>query len=439
MRRALVPILVVLIAAGLPCPSRAGDDWLRYRGEVREEVTATAPDDSPLNPGGRILGGDEMANRIRLGAELALKLGPRWTVKAKGAADARVGRDRRLQTAHVESDLALRDLYVNGSFGRFQLSAGRKILKWSNGYAFSPAGLLDPVRDPSDPRDRLGRTEGRDLVQLDYYAGAHTLSLVASAPGRFWSGPVSQETIVALRYHVVLDSLELAASAGWRPTAKDVAALSFSYTVGDRIGLHGEVAGSRGTDALFPRSILPGKERTLFGRDFLAPLRQAERALCLRGLLGVNYTFTNGLNLIAEVYHSDEGLGATEWSRFMAQADYSRALFEGGSFPPVAEGRSIPEVNLLQAMQVLRQGSVRRNYSFLRAARTFSGGKLQVEALGILGLDDRSFVVVPEVAFAVTPRILTYVRGTAFGGSRRSEFGSLPSGPFGSVGAVVSF
>src|SRR6185436_15393207 len=131
--------------------------------------------------------------RLRLGGEFALKLGPRWSVKAKGAAEGKVGRDRRLQASHLESDLALRDLYVNGSLGRFQLSAGRKILKWSNGYAFSPAGLLDPVRDPSDPRDRLGRTEGRDLVQLDCYAGGQTLTLVASAPGRFWKGPVSQE------------------------------------------------------------------------------------------------------------------------------------------------------------------------------------------------------------------------------------------------------
>src|SRR6185503_1907681 len=155
---------------------------------------------------------------------------------------------------------------------------------------------------------RLGRTEGRDLVQLDCYAGGQTLTLVASAPGRFWKGPVSQESLVALRYHVVWKSLELAASGGWRPTAKDVGALSFSYTIGDRIGLHGEVAASRGTDALLPRSILPGNQATLFGRDYLAPLRQQERSLVTRYLLGLNYTFGNGLNVIAEYYHSDEGL-----------------------------------------------------------------------------------------------------------------------------------
>jgi hypothetical protein len=438
VRRHILLALVLLTGVGAG-RSSAADDRFRYRGDLREEVGATAQGDSAFDPDGRIFAPDDRTNRLRLSGDFGLTLSDRWSLKAKGVADAMVGRDPRLQATHVDSEFALRDLYLNGSLGRFQLSAGRKILKWSNGYAFSPAGILDPVRDPADPQDRLGRAQGRDLVQLDYYQGRHTLTAVVSSPGRFWSRPLSPEGIVALRYHVVLKSLELAASAGWRPNAKDTGALSFNYTVGDHVGIHGEVAASRGTDALYPRSILGENRATLFGSDFIAPLRQQERAASLRYLLGLNYTFGNGLNAIVEYYHTDEGLTSGEWSHFTAQAAYSRALFETGSFPPVHEGRSLPELNLLQAMQVLRGGSVRRNYLLVRAARTQLQGRLQANAVVLVGLDDRSFVVTPEISFSPASRILTYARGTVFGGRPWTEYGSTPAGPGLSLGVVISF
>jgi hypothetical protein len=438
VRRPLLLVLGILTALG-PGWSSAADDPFRYRGDLREEVSATGQSDTAFDPEGRIFAPDEVANRLRLSGEFSLKMGERWSLKAKGVADTLVGRDPRLQATHVDSDLAVRDLYLNGSLGRFQLSAGRKILRWSNGYAFSPAGILDPVRDPADPQDRLGRSQGRDLVQLDYYQGGQTLTVALASPTRLWGRPVGDQGIVAVRYHVVLKSLELAASAGFRPTAKDTGALGFNYTVGDHVGIHGEVAASRGTDALYPRSILRENRATLFGSDFTAPLRQKERAASLRYLLGLNYTFGNGLNVIAEYYHNDEGLTSGEWSNFTAQAAYSRTLFETGSFPPVHEGRSLPELNVLQAMQVLRGGSVRRNYFFLRGARTQLQGRLQVNALALVGLDDRSLVVSPEISFSPASRILVYGRGTLFGGGRWTEYGSVPTGRAVSLGVVISF
>ena len=440
MRKRLRSVLGALIGIGIGMgrPAAAGDR-LRYRGDLREEVISTAAGDSELDPGGRIVGGDEVANRLRLSGDLAWQLSPRWSVKAKAAADALLGHDRRLRADHLDSDFVLRDLYLNGSLGRFQLSAGRKILKWSNGYAFSPAGILDPVRDPADPRDRLGRVQGRDMVQLDYYGGSHTVTVAFSTTGRFWSQPMSSEGIVALRYHFVVKGLELSASAGLRPTAKDVGTLGFDYTIGQRIGLHGEVAGTRGTDTLFPRSILPGNQAILFGHDFEAPLRQQRDALYLRYLVGLNYTFGNGLNVIAEYYHADEGLTSGEWDGFIAQADYSRKLFDTGSFPPAFDGRSIPELNLLQAMQVLRRGSVRRDYLFVRAAHALAGGRLKGELLGLIGLNDRSFMLAPEVSFTPASRMLAYIRGTAFIGRPQTEFGSIPTGPSASAGIVISF
>jgi hypothetical protein len=408
-----------LAFVGLSLLARPGaarsEERFGYKGDVRQEFTTTGRSPSELDPDGQVLGTDALATRLRLGGSFSLRLGERWSVKARGVADATAGHGRRLDQTHVDSDLALRDLYINGSLGPFQLSLGRKIIRWSQGYAFSPAGILDPPRDPADPQDRLGRTLGRDLAQLDTYLGRHTLT-AAFSPGGWRDGSSSRDTLLAVRHHVALGRLELAAVAGVRPSGRDVGTLGFSFTIGDRVALHGEVAGSRGSDALLPRSILPGQAATLFGADYLARLREHDRRAFLRYLLGVNYTFGNGLNLIAEYYHTDDGLDAREWAAFTAQSALSRSLLEGGRFPPVFEGRSLPEINLLQAMQFLRGGGVRRNYVFLRASRTQARGRVQATALALADVDDRSFVLVPEVSFQPTKRLGLYLRGSSFSG-----------------------
>jgi hypothetical protein len=427
-----------LLAAVLANGSAAAEGRFRYRGDVRQETSASRTGTSVLNPEGRVLATDEVMGRLRLNGELAFHL-ERWSLKARATADLTAARAHRSDDGRVDGDFAVRDLYLNGSLGPFQVSAGRKILKWSNGYAWSPAGIVDPVRDPADPQDRLGRMRGRDLVQLDYYRGAHTLSLVASAPGRFWREPFPPEGIVAVRHHLVWKSLEVATSGGWRPSGRSVGAFTFNYTVGDHVGFHGEASVTRGTDALYPRSTLPGTATTLFGADYSAPLRADERDACARWLLGLSYTFANGLNVVAEYYHTDEGLSRAQWSRFAAQAAFSRTLFDQGSFPPVSDGRSLPELDLLQAMQVLQRGGARRNYGFVRVARTQARGRLEATALGIVGLDDGSFVVVPEVTFSPVPWLGAYVRGSAFSGGAQTEYGFVPAGSTLSVGALVSF
>jgi hypothetical protein len=427
-----------LLAVALASGPAAAAERVRYRGDVRQETSASGTGASALNPGGRVLSTDEVTGRLRLNGELALHLG-QWSLKSRATADVTAARPHRSHDGRVDGDFGLRDLYLNGSLGPFQVSAGRKVLKWSNGYAWSPAGILDPVRDPADPQDRLGRTRGRDLVQLDHYHGAHTTTVVASAPGRFWRGPFPSEGVLAVRHHAVFKGLEVAASGGWRPNGRSVGALTFNYTLGDHVGFHAEASVTRGTERLYPRSMLPGSATTLFGGDFMAPLRADDHGACARWLLGVNYTFASGLNLIGEYYHTDEGLSRAEWGRFAAQAAYSRMLFEQGSYPPVRDGRSLPELDLLQAMQVLQRGSPRRNYAFLRAARTQARGRLEVTALGIVGLDDGSFVVVPEITFSPVPWLGAYVRGSAFGGGSQTEYGFVPAGTTVSVGALVSF
>ena len=78
------------------------------------------------------------------------------------------------------STLHVKETYVGISAGDFDFTAGRKMVRWGTGYAFTSAGVLDPPRDPTNPSDRLNLNQGRDMIKADYVHGPHALTLAWS-------------------------------------------------------------------------------------------------------------------------------------------------------------------------------------------------------------------------------------------------------------------
>jgi hypothetical protein len=317
----------------------------------------------------------------------------------------------------------VRELYVTRSVGNFNLFLGRRILKWTNGYAFSPAGLIDPIRDPADPSDRLGRLGGRDLAQVDWFRGKQTVTAVLTFPFRTQSD--GGDRVFALRYNVLLHGADIAASAAVASKSKSRGALSVSYVVGQSLELHGEASAARGSNVVYPRAILDGQQRTLFGTDYFSPVFENDRKVRLRALAGANFTFPGGLNLVAEYYHTDEGLTGQQWDNFLAQSSYASQLNQDGQFPPVRGGYTLPQLNLLQGLSYLRSQEIRRDYGFVRLARSFAGEKVAADILAVINLGDRSLLVAPEVSIKIGERTSLYARAVVFSGDSRSQYANV--------------
>jgi hypothetical protein len=331
----------------------------------------------------------------------------------------------------------VRELYLTRSLGAFNFFLGRRILKWTTGYAFSPAGLIDPVPDPSDPSDRLGRLGGRDLAQVDWFRGKQTVTAVLTFPFRTRSD--GGDRVVAVRYNILVHGADIAASAALASKSKSRGALSVSYVAGQSLELHGEVSAARGSNVTYPRAILDDQQRTLFGTDYFSPIFENDRKLRYRALAGANFTFQGGLNLIAEYYHTDEGLTGQQWDNFLAQSAFASELNRGGQFPPVFGGFTLPQVNLLQGLSYLRSQEIRRDYGFVRLARSFAGEKVTADALTLINLEDRSLLVAPEVSFKIGLRTSLYVRAVVFSGDRRSQYASVAFASTATAGLQVHF
>lgn len=405
------------------------------RTDVRAELTASDTAATLLNPGGRVSVADSVYSRFRTRSELVVRLPAATGFKSAAAFQVLDGAGDG-----TDLDFRLLEAYLHRPFGPAVLSVGRKILRWTNGYAFAPAGLVDPARDPADPQDRLGQLEGRDVVTLDVYAGSHSFS-AAYTPGKVLpASKADHEELLAFRYNLVVGTADVSLMAAHRPDSVDSVAASASTVLGPALELHAEASLSRGSPLSLPRSSLAGSEHTLYDpADFYAPLRLLDRRLYARWMLGFNFTLPGGANLIAEYLHAPDGLSAAEWERVLGQARFSSRQEEAGASPPIFDGRTLPELNLLMAQRSLGGGSLGRHYGFLRLAQTGILGRIDASVLAYANLQDVSLAIVPEVSAQLQRRVTLYGRASFFSGAADTEFGNVPLAYSATLGVRVAF
>ncbi|MGZ5440795.1 MAG: hypothetical protein ACXW5U_01520 [Thermoanaerobaculia bacterium] len=381
---------------------------------VAAEAQTDSRADSLFNPGGSLYSPPLHSQIVRLNDDLSAELPKEISLRAKFSVEwSHAGGDRVTRGQ-------VRELFLSRSLGDFNVYAGRRILKWTNGYAFSPAGLLDPPRNPSDPQDRLGRLGGRDLVQADWIRGDHTATVVYSFPFETRAG--GGERVLAARYNVLLRGFDLSLLAAIPSESPARAAFTFNYVIGQALEVHGEASVQRGSDVVHPSAAFDDDPR-LYGLDYFTD--RDDDDVRLRTLAGASFTFRDGTNLIAEYYHTDEGLTAGEWGNFIEQGRYADSLRADPRFTPVRDGMTLPELNLVQGLSFLRGQEIQRDYAFLRLSRSFFG-KVSVSALTLINIHDRSSLVAPEVSFTLRRRTTFYARGVLFFGNEKSQYGNVP-------------
>jgi len=141
----------------------------------------------------------------------------------------------------THAKLCVKEAYGGLSAGDFDFLVGRKIVRWGTGYAFSPAGVLDPPRDPTNPSDRLNLNQGRDMVKADYVHGPHAFSLVWSSAALAPANANLHDT-TAFRYNILVHGFDTSLIAGDDRGGDAFGGLTFTRVFGQAWELHGEAA-----------------------------------------------------------------------------------------------------------------------------------------------------------------------------------------------------
>jgi hypothetical protein len=315
----------------------------------------------------------------------------------------------------LSMDLSLTD--------ELDITIGKKILKWGPGYAFNPTGVVEPQRSPSDPSDRLGQNDGRKLISANAFFGGSSITFVYINDARFELSKLSwgkQE--LALRAYTFVDGFDLSIIGHYKEGDRLETGLNWSKVIGSNLELHGEVLAKKGSSTLYHQIITSDNDHQIFTSNPYVTLFDQSDRIFYKILLGGQYTFENGINIVLEYYHDAEGLDKLEWQRWLKFIKFQNSI-QQGSIVAALIVIEASRNNILWALQTLSPRGTMSDYIFAR--EYFSTGSWSFEYIQFLNTQDFSFVIIPSITFGISENVSLYSRLTSFIGSSDSEFGAL--------------
>jgi hypothetical protein len=259
----LLAVATFAVAQDDPAPEPRRD--FRYSITAIDDATFDSSLQPPLPASATMLKAPSVTlfqNQLLLEPSFTLRYRSRWSVAANAvgraetfhglsvadfdfppgntAAAAALGAALEPYTG-THRQFRVKEAYGGLSAGDFDFMLGRRIVRWGAGYAFTPVGVLDPPRVPTNPNDRLNLNEGRDMVKADWVHGPHALSLAWSTAALAPTGSNLHDT-TAIRYNVLAHGFDTSLIAGDDRGGDAFGGLTFTRVFGQAWELHGETA-----------------------------------------------------------------------------------------------------------------------------------------------------------------------------------------------------
>jgi hypothetical protein len=293
---------------------------------------------------------------------------------------------------------------------------GKKPNKWGKGYAWNPVSFVDRPKNPEDPEEAL---EGLYVLTADLVKSFDgPLKTVAFTPVFM---PVMREinddfgtrgdlNVAGKLYLLLLDTdLDFMFLTGESRTTRY--GFDFAHNILSNFEVHGELAWINDAEIL---SLKPGRPLTVKHADVLS------------GLLGIRYLTPTDLTLILEYYHNGPGFGRDDLRNFVALVNKA---FEPKPpvVPPGPGGPlTVPAAQLLSADESpFSRPNPMKDYIYLRASQKepFDILYFTPALTAIWNLEDRSFILIPELLYSPTTNLELRLRGAMLFGGSGTEYG----------------
>lgn len=279
----------------------------------------------------------------------------------------------------------LNELYLGVNLNeRAYLKAGKVRVNWGTGMAWNPTDILQPRKDPTDPTRQEEGTSGL-LVDVPLtFEGSEIQGVTLSGMAAFPENrPDGRPTWVG-RVNLLTSSYDLSALVFQDPQRLPKLGFTVSGSLFGEVVAYGEALWQKGTQQLYPTAggLLATQEASNWKAQSYT-----------NWLVGSRYTFPANVVGSLEYYHNAEGYTSREMQETLA----------------LTGGRSAGL-------------GMRQNYLLVSAAKgdLQEGLGLSLSAIG--GLDDGSWVLVPQLDFSGIQSTRLYLRSFAFAGNQNSEF-----------------
>jgi len=315
-----------------------------------------------------------------------------------------------------DHNLRVKQFYFRKDFFQnWDLMVGRSILRWGTGYAFNPTDVVAAQKELSDPDNVEKRVPGNDLVKLEYFGIDYSAAVVYLANLKTNEKFSLNDHRLAFRFYKNFWGLDLSLISLFNRDETPIWASNFSYVIGDRLEIHGEVSAQKGSYQNYHQAI--NEPNALYQEDPLHQLKKNDNRLFNQYLVGFNYTFPKNINWILEYYHQDQGYSKSEWEKVIDHAKFAGSYFET-PFGELAKG------NLLWSLNVLSSKGAMRDY-VMNYVNVPVLNNLEFKSTVLANLNDGSMVVIPQIDFTLKNSFTFYGRSFIFEGKKTSEFGEL--------------
>jgi hypothetical protein len=290
----------------------------------------------------------------------------------------------------------------------FALDVGKKVTKWGTGYARNPVSFVDRPKDPLDPQEAL---EGFYLLKADIIKSfdgplktlAFTPVVLPVTEGvNLAFGKPNHVNFASKLYLLLWDTdVDLLFFTGESRTTRY--GLDFARNVRSNLEVHGELAW------------ITESAKELVDTQGSVSVKESD---VLSTLLGVRFLTPTQLTLIAEYFHNGTGASKDEFQSFLGFVEraYENLLVSGSS-------------ELLEKAQSLRgtfaEANPMRDYMYFRASQKEPFGLLYFTPglISIINLQDRSFLLMPELQYSPITNLVLRFRAAFLVGDRNTEFG----------------
>ncbi len=327
-----------------------------------------------------------------------------------------------VETQRTEADLSfpLDDLYLDARvFQRAFVTVGVKNYREGVGLASNPTDFLSENKKQDFSKreeERRADREGNLVAGVDMFFKNLTLSALV-AP--HVSDLQDDETRALFKVSTLFEVAKLDSSLLYFLGDRSGIGLNLSETVGERVELHAEVAGRWGTAR---KQVRKTQEAIDNVRPALFDIRDARdrEKIVTELVLGGNYTFSDGTNVMGEYYFVQDGYSGRQWDRVLELIEFGRSRFLAGAFG------NLPRSDLLRANELLTFRRLRQHYLFFRFHNAQILETFDMSTSFLLNVEDRSFAVAPIIDFIGLKHLRLGINGTILEGGRDSEFGLAP-------------
>ena len=307
--------------------------------------------------------------QLALGGDLLATRG-NWEVQLSGWAEQWYGEDVTGKD-YEALEWRWQSSHVRWSGEQLQLSLGVSNYEQGPGYAWNPINPFFDIRLNERDAAIPYRREADPIVSASWSDDHGLWRVIAMDHEAFPQDYIAHGSD---RYSYLLTREQLFASSQLtlnlaRLEGKPFAGLAYEWTASDALELHAEISWREGRK-------IPGFMATeVFPGGWLAgytPERDDERYL--NGLIGLQYSFSNNINLIVEYYYQEDAYSESDWNQLSGQLQQQHAQWQNQLLPDASLGF------LLTTHQWLRL--LHRDYAFARLAipDVWSDGELSLFA-----------------------------------------------------------